>query len=115
VTYRLLVIVAAAVVAAAAPARAWCEASCIVPTNGTQAHCPSHDPADARTQISGSAIDECPVLESARPAASARLEVQAAAVVTVAPDLNPQSHLVFSPARPGSASTVFERHTPLRI
>ena len=114
-TYHLLVIVAAAVVAAAAPARAWCEASCLAAADGSQSHCPSSNPVESGTQVAGSPIAECPVIETARPAGAARLDLQAAIVVTPAPDLQPRSHLVFSASRPNSASTVFERCTPLRI
>jgi hypothetical protein len=109
------VIVAAAVVAAAAPLRTWCETSCLAPLDGSQSHCPSANPVDSGVQVSGSAVADCPVLETARPAGAARLDVHAGVVVTPAHELTPQSHLVFSPSRPSSASTVFERCTPLRI
>jgi hypothetical protein len=88
----------------------------MAPVSGSQSHCPSPEPVDSGAQISASAIDECPVLESARPAGAARLlDVQATSVVTASPELKPQSHLALSPFRPSSASTVFERCTPLRV
>ena len=63
---------------AAAPARAWCEATCGAPVTESTSHCPTHNPADGTTALSASLIDNCPVPESARPTASARLDVQAA-------------------------------------
>jgi hypothetical protein len=112
---QLIVVIAAAVMAAVAPARAWCEASCLSPSAGTQAHCLSHEPADAAARLSGSTIDDCPALESARPTTAARLDAKAVAVVTPAPDLKARARLVLTPERPRNASTVFERSTPLRI
>jgi len=111
---RLLIVVAIAVVAAAAPARAWCEATCLAPTESRQ-HCPSHEPAGDTTTISASSIDDCPILESARPPISARVDAQAVAAGTCAPALNPPSQPAPSFVRPHSATTVFERCTPLRI
>jgi hypothetical protein len=112
---RIVLLIAIAIVATAAPARAWCEASCLAPADDVQAHCPSHDPASATTEISSSATVECPVLESARPAAAARFDAQVIAAVTSAPPVSRQSFYSPSATHSGSATTVFERCTPLRI
>jgi len=108
------VLLAVAALGSAAPMRAWCEATCLAPTQSQQ-HCPSHEPAGDTTTISASSIDDCPVLEAARPPISARVDSQAIAVGTYAPALNPPSQLTPSFVRPHSATTVFERCTPLRI
>ena len=113
--YRILAFVAAAVLAAAAPARAWCEASCLTAAAGAAAHCPSHEPANSETLISSSTGADCPVLESARATTAARIDAAATIVVTHAPVVTAPSPRLRPPVRPSSASTVFERNTPLRI
>ena len=111
---RLFIVVGIAAVAAAAPARAWCEATCLAPAE-TRQHCRPHEPAGDTRSISASGIADCPVLESARPPLAARLDVYAVAAGTHAPALHPPSLLTPSVVRPHSATTVFERCTPLRI
>ena len=112
--HRLIALLSVAVLGAAAPTRAWCEAACLAPTESTQ-HCPTHEPSGDTATISASDIGDCPILESARPPISARVGVQAVAIGTYAPLLNPPSQLTPSLVRPHSATTVFERCTPLRI
>ena len=72
----------AVLMAAAAPARAWCEASCLATAHSTQdasgAHCPAHEPATSAPAMSGGAIGDCPVIEPARPA-TAKIEFVRAA------------------------------------
>jgi hypothetical protein len=112
---RIIVLLSVILVGVAAPARAWCEASCLAPKPDSPSHCPSHQPADAATSISGTLVDACPVLDSARPTEPARLEASAV-VVAVHPPA-PKTSAIHSPAlvRPHHAATVFERCTPLRI
>ena len=112
---RGLVLACALVVGALVPARAWCEATCLAPTANTQSHCPSHEPADGTTTIAASIIDQCPVLESARPNAPARIDLQAALYRTYVPSLIVRTHLTPSRDCSHHAATVFERCTPLRI
>ncbi|HEX7283684.1 MAG TPA: hypothetical protein VF239_16620 [Vicinamibacterales bacterium] len=112
---RWIVIVCAVVLGAAAPARAWCEATCLAPTAQGESHCPSHDPADSTTTVSSAGPGECPVLESARPAASARLDVSAPLVESYVPSEVQRAFAPLSSHRPHRATTVFERCTPLRI
>ena len=112
---RVLALLAIVAVGAVAPMRAWCEATCIAPTANGDSHCPSHDSADGTTSLSAALSDECPVLESARPAASARLDVDAALVSTPIPVGVTVQFLPTSLARPHRAATVFERSIPLRI
>jgi hypothetical protein len=112
---RLVIMLAIAVVAAAAPARAWCEAACLAPTAESTPHCPTHEPAGDTATISASSIDDCPILEAARPPLQARLDFQALAVGTYAPALDTGTPVTPSSVRPHSATTIFERCTPLRI
>lgn len=106
---------AIAVVAAAAPARAWCEAACLASAATSTQHCQTDEPAGDTATISGSSIDDCPILEAARPPLHARPDFQAMAVVTYPPVLDTGTHVTTSVVRPHSASSVFERGTPLRI
>lgn len=110
-----LILACALTVGAAAPARAWCEATCVAPAAESQSHCPTHDPADGTTALSASIIDECPVPDSARPPASARLDVQAALAALNLPAPFTRSHILIAFEGPYTAATVFERCIPLRI
>jgi hypothetical protein len=112
---RLVIMLAIAVVAAAAPARAWCEAACLAPTAESTPHCPTHQPAGDTATFSASSIDDCPILEAARPPLHARLDLHAVVGSTQAPALNARTPVTPSLVRPHSASSVFERCTPLRI
>jgi hypothetical protein len=111
---RLLVLLAILVVGAAAPARAWCEATCIAPTANTEPHCPSHDEPAQTTSIAASTAEQCPVLESARPTAPARLALHSSSVAHYLPDFTTPIRIAASFDRSRHA-TVFERCTPLRI
>jgi hypothetical protein len=66
---RLPILVIALLVGAAAPARAWCEATCLEPavSESAKPHCPSHEPTPAGPSLSAAGIAECPSIESARP------------------------------------------------
>ncbi len=112
--HRLIALLSVAVIGAAAPTRAWCEAACLAPTESKQ-HCPTHEPSGDTATVSSSSIDDCPILESARPTLQARLDLQAVAIGTYAPALDTRTQVTPSSVRPHSASTVFERCTPLRI
>lgn len=112
---RIILVLSIAVIAAAAPARAWCEASCLEPRHDSASHCPSHQPARDATAIAATGVDECPALDSARPATPARLEANAVIQVFHAPELKTSAILSPTPVRPHSAATIFERATPLRI
>ncbi len=107
-------VVAIAVLAAAAPMRAWCEATCLAPAE-QQSHCPGHAPAGDDTAVAASPLDDCPVLESARPTLSARLDVQPVAIGTHVPALTAHTPLASSSVRLHRTTTVFERSTPLRL
>lgn len=75
---RFAVLIVALLVGAAAPARAWCEASCLAPVHhageSAMPHCPGHE-STTRTAITASSNADCPIVESARPNQS-RLEIQ---------------------------------------
>lgn len=109
-----LILACALTVGAAAPARAWCEATCVAPAAESQSHCRTHDPGDGTT-LSARIIDECPVLESARPPAQARVDVQAALAAVNLPAPFTRTHILISFEGPHTAATVFERCVPLRI
>jgi hypothetical protein len=113
--HRVVALLAVMVIGTVAPARAWCEASCIAPKHDGSAHCPSHEPAGGATSISATGVDECPALETARPIAQARLDAGAVVIPLQGPA--PKQSALDSPriVRPHGATTVFERATPLRI
>lgn len=112
---RLFIVLAIAAVAAAAPVRAWCEASCLVPVTSQKSHCPSHESTSDTASISASSLEECPVLESARPTVSARLDVQAVAIGTHVPAPIVSARSTSTSICANRGLTVFERNTPLRI
>ena len=66
---RLAIALLAVLITAAAPARAWCEASCLATrhTESAKPHCPTHEPSNDGTQISAVDDSECPTIEAARP------------------------------------------------
>jgi hypothetical protein len=73
---RWPILIVALLVGAAAPARAWCEATCAAPVHASQ---PSHCPSDEQTPTDGPALSnadatECPAIDAARPA-PAKLEL----------------------------------------
>jgi hypothetical protein len=112
---RLGIVIAVIVIGTAAPARAWCEATCLAPASTSESHCPTHDPADGTTAVAASSIDDCPVLASARLTAPARLDVQASAISASVPQPPARARVARPASLPRSATTVFERCTPLRI
>ena len=112
---RLVIVLAIAVVAAAAPLRAWCEAACLAPTAERTQHCPTHEPARDTATFSASSLDDCPILDAARPPLHARLDLHAVVSGTHAPALNARTPVTPLLVRPHSAGSVFERCTPLRI
>jgi hypothetical protein len=114
---RVIALVSVLLVGLAAPARAWCEASCLAPahTGSAKPHCPTHEPASSGTSLSATVLNDCPVVESARPTITARLDVQAIAVTPIAFPAHTRLTLASSFVRPHGVTTVFERSTPLRI
>ena len=117
VVHRLAIVLLAVVIGAVAPARAWCEASCLAPVpaaSSSKSHCLTHDSSSSQQSISAAAIDNCPVIESARPI-PARLDVQVFSRVAL-PYLAPSAprHLS-TPAPPHLTATVCKLLTPLRI
>jgi hypothetical protein len=112
---RLAIVLVALLVGGTAPARAWCEATCLAPAeSSTSSHCPSHDSSSTGTSISAAAIDDCPLVTSARPAPQ-RLELQAcdAATVIVGAPFSPSHSRTFALRHP---RTLAPSHLlPLRI
>ena len=79
---RVLIAIVACVVALAAPARAWCEASCQAPAE-SHGHCPAHQ--SSTSPVLDASDSSCPVLDTARPTPPARVEVASPAIVAIAP------------------------------
>lgn len=108
-------IVCALLVGAVAPARAWCEATCLAPAEQSESHCRTSDPADGSTSVSANVLDECPVLESARPSVAGRLEMSTPPIAATQPVETAPTTLSSISVHAHCATTVFERCTPLRI
>src|SRR6188474_774425 len=66
---RWSILFVALLVGAAAPARAWCEATCLATAHQESAkpHCPSHEPSSNSPTMAAAKGADCPALESARP------------------------------------------------
>ena len=114
---RLIAIVSLVLLAAAAPARAWCEASCLAPAAHSETakpHCPTHESSD-ESAWSASPANDCPAVDAARPTLTARIDAPAVAAATFAPTPDLSASHVPSFVRPHGVSSVFERCTPLRI
>ena len=112
---RYVLILSVAVIAAAAPLRAWCEATCLAPTESNSSHCPTHEPAGDATTLSANDSAECPSLESARTSIPARLDAQTTAVAVAAAPLPTRTVFLATSLASPARTTVFERCTPLRI
>jgi hypothetical protein len=115
---RLSILVIALLVGAAAPARAWCEATCLEPaahSESAKPHCPSHDSPSRGPSLSAAGIADCPSIESARPVTT-KLDLNHS-ILTVALHLRTAalSHLRTSAPSHVRASGFFERAVPLRI
>lgn len=118
VVHRFAIVLLALLIGAAAPARAWCEAACTAPAHSgtsTRSHCPVHESTSPGASISAADVGDCPVIEAARPAAAARIELKAAATPIQAPQFAFAFSAMAVVAALPHASTVFKRHTPLRI
>jgi len=90
---RLPILVIAVLVGAAAPARAWCEATCLGPVThsaSAKPHCPSHESTPNGSSLSAADLADCPTIESARPVL-AKLNF-AIAVTDIAPHARAPRH-----------------------
>jgi hypothetical protein len=111
---RVFVVFVALLIGAAAPARAWCEATCLAPAHdAAKPHCPAHD-STTGSALSASDNGDCPVVESARPI-PAKVDLQASAIETFKHLSTPApSHL--RTIAPSHFRTLASRRlTPLRI
>jgi hypothetical protein len=113
---RLAILIITVLIGAAAPARAWCEATCLAPVHQSDAepHCPSHDDTSDRAALSATSTADCPVVESARPI-PARLDLQVGSVSTFVPQHSAIDRHGRSAVPQARTWSVFERHVPLRI
>jgi hypothetical protein len=114
---RLSIVIVALLVGAAAPARAWCEATCLATAHQESAkpHCPSHEPSPDGPSIAAADTADCPVIESARPVPTKPYLNHS--IVTAASHLRTPapSHLRTHAPSHIRASRFFERAVPLRI
>jgi hypothetical protein len=115
VVRRLSILVIAILVGAAAPARAWCEATCIAPVDATS-HCPSHEqPSNDAPALTAAINAECPAIETARPVA-AKLTIGIQATPSPKHPARMASARVRAlPIRHVRALPVFDADVPLRI
>jgi hypothetical protein len=114
---RLSILIVALLIGAAAPARAWCEATCLVPAGQTESakpHCPSHESTPSGPSLSAAGTADCPSIESARPVLA---KLNFAAVVTnVAPHARAPKHPGTSaPLHPCTPAPLHLIDTPLRL
>jgi hypothetical protein len=116
---RLIVLVTASVIAFAAPLRAWCEATCLAPAHhagsSTTPHCPTAEPASDDAKMSAGDLDDCPLVDAARPTTFAKLDLHPP-VVKAAPHSFAPSHQ--GTRLPEHLRTFAPSHltnTPLRI
>jgi hypothetical protein len=115
---RLSILVVALLVGAAAPARAWCEATCLAPaahSESAKPHCPAHESSSKGPSLSAAGIADCASIESARPA-PAKLELNHS-ILTAALHLRTAALLHLRTSAPSHvrSSSFFERAVPLRI
>jgi len=114
---RLSIVIVALLVGAAAPARAWCEATCLATAHQESAkpHCPSHEPSSDGPSIAAADTADCPVIESARPVPT-KLDLNHS-ILTAASHLRTPapSHLRTLAPSHLRTSGFFERAVPLRI
>jgi hypothetical protein len=119
---RLIVLLTASVIAIAAPLRTWCEATCLPPAHhadsSAKPHCPTSEPAGSEARISAGNLDDCPIVEAARPTTLAKLDFHRVAANTH-PDTFEPSHLrTKAPGHPGTLAPRHPRHLsfiPLRL
>ena len=116
---RLLVLLTASVIATAAPVRAWCEASCLAAAHQEDAaakpHCPTSEPAGDDAKMSAANLDDCPVVEAARPITFAKLDFADAPVVVSARGTTPALPRAGTPGHLGTPALRHPGFIPLRI
>jgi hypothetical protein len=114
---RLLVLLTASVLATAAPMRAWCEASCLSAAHQDAAsakpHCPTTDTTSGLA-ISAAGLDDCPVVESARPI-QAKLDFALAALQGTGHSVTPRHPGTQAPRHPRTQAPRHPGFIPLRI
>jgi hypothetical protein len=114
---RLSLLIVALVIGAAAPARAWCEATCLGPAThsaSAKPHCPSHESTPNGSSLSATDFADCPTLESARPVL-AKLNF-AIAVTDIAPHARAPKHPCTSALpHPCTSAPLHLIDTPLRV
>jgi len=113
----LSILVIALLVGAAAPARAWCEATCLGPATHSESakpHCPSHESTPNGSSLSAADLADCPAIESARPVL-AKLSF-AAAVTDIARHARAPKHpSTIAPVHPCTSAPLHLVDAPLRL
>jgi hypothetical protein len=111
---RVSILIVTILIGAAAPARAWCEATCPAPSSdAATSHCPTNAPAEDGAAITASEIDDCPAIESARPA-TAKIEFVHATSVAIW-HLAPRHLATQAPRHQGTQAPRHPGTIPLRI
>jgi len=114
---RLPVLIFALLIGAAAPARTWCEATCLTPaahSESAKPHCPSHDRTPVGPSLTAANLVDCPTIESARPV-PAKLNL-VAAVTDIAPHARAPKHPGTSaPLHPSTPAPLHPIAVPLRV
>ena len=120
---RLAILFVAVLLGAAAPARAWCEATCLAPVavdgDAAPPHCPAHEPPSDTSSIAAADSPECPVVESARPVvAKLNLKAPSPTVVSHPAQIRPAASADLCTLAPSHLRALASPHltvTPLRI
>jgi hypothetical protein len=90
VVTRLAVALLALLIAVAAPARTWCEASCLAAppaSDSAKPHCPTHESSNEGPAISAADNSECSTIDAARPVPATPAAWQPA-LSSIAPDIS---------------------------
>jgi hypothetical protein len=113
---RLSILIVALLIGAAAPARAWCEATCLAPSPSESAtpHCPSHEQPTDGPSLSAAADADCPAIDSARRI-QVKVDFSLAPVPVSANALAPPHTGTIALRHPGTQAPRHPRSLPLRI
>ena len=115
----LQILIVALLVGGAAPARAWCEATCLAPAHhadsSAKPHCPTSEPSGDDVKMSAGDLDDCPVVEAARPTTFAKLDFHRVAVSTHTGTFEPTQLRTKAPEHSGTQAPRHPGFIPLRI
>jgi len=114
---RFAIVFVAALIGIAAPARAWCEASCFAAPHHSEStakpHCPAHESPDGSSSVSAGNLDDCPLVEAARPTTAHIVFVRSTPLIAAI--LAPLHSGTQAPRHPGTQTPRHLIRVPLRI